>query len=309
MLPRINALDEPAGARQWLLNFDEEAYHADREAISQGALKPMVRSEAHFFQSFGVGLEKTPAMRIGTFVHRAILEPHRWAQYGVIPKFGDRRFKEPKALYAEWLKSLPTEHCTFNAKGERDGCDYDRAMLIEADDKAQVEAIAENLMKHEIFSQLIGAAGSINEATCYWTDPATKLWCRARLDIVSGANVLVDLKGTDDAREEAFQRTIENLLYHFQAAHYVAGASEVQGAPMRDFVFAAFEREAPYGVNCFLLDERALARGEAMRAASLEKLRACIEWQNRNEPRWPSYKQELKKIDLPPWAYKAGEGF
>ncbi len=79
--------------------------------------------------------------------------------------------------------------------------------------------------------------------------------------------------------------------------------------PMRDYAFAAFEREPPYAVNCWLLDERALARGEALRAAALERLRACIEWQDRNEPRWPAYPQTLKKIDLPPWAYKAGEGF
>ena len=79
--------------------MNNEQYHADTSAISASGLKLFMRSPAHYYAAYldpnRVERQPTPAMRLGTATHCAILEPTRFnAEYAVIPESIDRRTKE-----------------------------------------------------------------------------------------------------------------------------------------------------------------------------------------------------------------------
>ena len=78
-----------------------EDYHADTSAISASGLKLFMRSPAHYYATYldpnRIERSPTPAMRVGTATHCAILEPERFsAEYIALPEGLDRR-KEGEA--------------------------------------------------------------------------------------------------------------------------------------------------------------------------------------------------------------------
>lgn len=302
MLPRIirQGQDEPASLRKWLLNFDATAYHADKEAISQGALREIERSPAHFIHSFGSPFSSTsPILRLGTLVHLALLEPAKYARYELRPHLGDGRTKEGKAAKKEWIASLAPSQVLVDENGERTDVHPD-ALIMTVQEKTDVEGMAANVLANPRLRNLM--QGAMTEATTYWIDEESRLLCRARLDIVT-PDIIMDLKTTEDAREVEFSRSIERNDYDFQGASYIDAANATVGNDRyRDFIFVALERNAPYEVRAYLLDSRALARGAARRRAALMTLARCIETNT-----WPGYSDEIATIDLPPWAYGSAQ--
>lgn len=271
----------------------EKEYHADKTAVSQGALGSFVtQTPEHFFHRWTSPAEDldSDAARTGTLTHMALLEPERYAAGIVRPNFGDGRKKEVKEAKAEWARGCPTG-----------------SLIIEQDDKELVEAMALKVLGTPKAAALL--KGARCEKTVYWVDPETRILCRARIDAISVADILVDIKTVEDASEEAHKVKIARDLYHLQAAHYLAAANAVaREQRYRDFVHIVVERNPPYGVAIYALSDRAIAKGEALRMTAMRTLRACIEANT-----WPSYGDDVKPIDLPEWAYRqpqlSGEDF
>ena len=295
----------PAGFKaedlgKFRLAVPEKNYHSDKTAVSQGALTWMEYSPAHFIHNWQQPYTEGGAsdvMKTGTLLHMALLEPHRWREKQVLPKFGDRRFKEAKAEYAAWLEAQPDAWVTLNDKGERNGI-KDTAPYISAEEKARVEAMAESVLSKRDLAALLKDA--LTEATVYWVDEETRILQRARLDIVSPAGIIGDLKTCEDARAVTFSKSIHNNSYDFQGGHYMAGANSTGGG-YSDFVFGAVERNPPYKAWGHVLVPRALERGKARRADALLRLRDCITTNT-----WPDYPDQLTPIDLPQYAYQVG---
>lgn len=278
VLPQIDPL---AFTSAFVLSANEAAYHADRTALNQGALKPMIlQSPAHFFHNWTTPSQEEPtdSMRLGTWLHRALLEPELYASAIVRPKFGDGRKKEVKEAKLEWLNGCPPG-----------------SLIIDQDEKEIVEAMATNVLALPTARSLI--EGAMKEATVYWVDKTTGILCRARIDVVSKAGILADVKTVEDASEEAHQKNIARGLYHVQAAHYLEAANAVAPDTYRDFLHIAVERNAPYEAAVYALGDRTLAKGYAARAQAMAKVKACI-----TANRWPGYGDEVKPIELPPWA-------
>ena len=102
---------------------------------------------------------------------------------------------------------------------------------------------------------------------------------------------LVEIKTVADASKQSFAKTCAQLRYHVQASFYqrVTGISNL--------TFIAIERDAPYGVACYQLDDSAIKLGNLVINHQLKILREC---QNSNS--WPCYTEDIEKITLPPWA-------
>ncbi len=104
-------------------------------------------------------------------------------------------------------------------------------------------------------------------------------------------NCLLEIKTVADASKQSFAKTCAQLRYHVQASFYqrLTGISEL--------TFIAIEREAPYGVACYQLDDSAIKLGNSAINHQLKNLREC---QNSNS--WPCYSEDIEKITLPDWA-------
>ncbi len=282
----------------WLLEFDAATYHADLSAISQGALKWIERSPAHFIQNYGKKIGSSPDMRLGTLLHMALLEPHQYAKQILQPAFGDLRFKGPKAAKAEWIETLNVAYVVIDDDGKRTGLAPDAPVMTPIE-KQHVEGMAASVLSNRLLASLMRDA--LLEATTYWVDPDTSLLRRARLDIVSPSGIVLDLKTTDSAMREEFARRIHQNDYDFQAASYLEAANAVILDAYRDYGIVAIERDPPYGNKFFMLKPRALARGASRVSAALRTLKTCIQ-----SGAWPGYPEAAEEIDLPEYAYASG---
>jgi exodeoxyribonuclease VIII len=108
----------------------------------------------------------------------------------------------------------------------------------------------------------------------------------------------VDFKSTDNASKDAFSKSIANYGYARQAAYYLDLAKD-SGLPHTEFVFVAVEKEPPYAVGIYQLDQESIQWGRKKYTDLLSLYIKC-----RDENHWPGYSQEPQIISLPQWAMR-----
>ena len=113
---------------------------------------------------------------------------------------------------------------------------------------------------------------------------------KARLDCLQGG-VIYDIKTTQDARPDAFMRTVANYKYHLQAAHYM------RMAEVSKFCFIAVETEPPHGVGLYWLDDAWIMEGERLRDRAIQIYMDCTV-----TGEWPGYEIGSKTLSMPAWA-------
>jgi hypothetical protein len=179
------------------------------------------------------------AMITGSAAHALILEGEKVyaARYAVMPTV-DRRTKAGKAEVAAWIFD------NANKTG------------ITEDVDAQVRRMAAAVRANTDARRLLRNGNA--EQGIFWTDRATHVACKARLDYVTPDGVVVDLKTCQDATEEGFGRAVANFRYHVQAAFYRRAYREFFGGDLPSFMFIAVEKTAPHSVGVCELDEGTL---------------------------------------------------
>ncbi|MDZ4154211.1 PD-(D/E)XK nuclease-like domain-containing protein, partial [Methylicorpusculum sp.] len=80
-LQYVSSVPQMQGAGPVIYSADalsNAAYHKDQSSVSSSQLKLLLRSPLHFQQGLNEAHEETPAMRIGTAIHTALLEPDQF---------------------------------------------------------------------------------------------------------------------------------------------------------------------------------------------------------------------------------------
>lgn len=263
-----------------LFDVPAEEYHRrEPHTVSKSALDQMDRSPAHYRAWLG-GLqqETTPALAFGTAAHMALLEPELYSQrYAVEPDFGDCRYKQAKADRDAWRAA--------NAGRE----------LLSDADFHRIRKMVAAIHEHPAASRLV--ADGRREVTLRWVDEVSGLRCKSRADIwVPSKRIAVDMKTTEDASPEAFSRSVTRWRYFVQDALYRMGFAAC-GEPITHFAILAVEKEPPYAVAVYTLDEEAVAKGYDAARRDIERIRECIE-----RDHWPAYSDGIEDLSLPPWA-------
>lgn len=257
----------------------EEYHQRELGVVSKSALDRLAKSPAHY-RAWVDGIEKgaTTAQKFGTAWHMKVLEPERFKSlYVVQPDFGDCRYKENKANRDAWLK----EHAGFR--------------FLDPNEMRAIEDMFISVMRHPAASRLV--VEGAQEVTVRWVDQATGLRCKSRADYyVPQRRIVVDLKSTLDASEDKFKRTVYDRRYHAQDALYRAGFAEC-GEPIEYFALLCVEKEPPYAVAVYVLDEDAVAKGFNAARRDITRLAECLETDH-----WPSYSDGVRQLSLPPWA-------
>ena len=221
-------------------NISHTDYHGMAGYVSNSYLSKLNRCPA----AAKVQQEDTAAFLFGRAVHCYTLEgAEEFLKNFCIAPDCDKRTKEGKAQFAE-----------FQAANV--GKD-----VITAKDFIIVAEIAMAVQQHP-FAKAILAEGK-SEQTVIWNDVDTGIMCKCRPDRIptNGAGVLVDLKTTQDAGEYGFGRSVASYGYARQAAMYLDGVNAATGSNFDAFVFVAVEKEAPYRVETYLLDEEFIEYG------------------------------------------------
>lgn len=271
---------------QVIEGMSNDAYHAN-EAISASGLKLIGRSPLHYWAAYidpnRAPREETPALRLGTAIHTAVLEPMRFAaEYAVAPKV-DRRTKEGKETWAAF-----EAECAAAGKN-----------VISDGEFATCMAISERLNRHPAASVLFRSG--IAETSMFWVDPETEVVCKCRPDWLIKGVACVDVKSTQDASAVAFARSVWNYEYHMAAAWYLDGMKICLGeqAPSA-FIFAAFEKEAPHAVAFYNADAEMIELGRREYRRRLKIYAAC-----KRSNVWPGYDPSITSLSLPAWVLKA----
>ena len=252
-----------------------DEYHADTSAISASGLKLFLRSPAHYYAAYldpnRVERQPTPAMRIGTATHCAILEPSRFNdEYAVIPDSIDRRTKEGKQAYADLL-----------ATG---------AEPVTSDDMARIMNMACAFRDNTIARALFEIPHHVEQSVFATINNVA---CKCRPDFMTDDRLLVmDVKTTSDASPEGFGKSAWNLGYHIQAAFYRRVISEATGTTP-GFIFGCVESEQPHLAAFYSTPTYLLEYADKLIDDALERFAEC-----KKSGIWPGYVSEIEMQEL-----------
>jgi hypothetical protein len=275
---------KPSELRPGFLYDDvsEADYHTREYGVaSKHALDLVLRAPALYPADLAKPHEgATPALAFGQAVHCAVLEPVRFeVDYRCEPDFGDCRKKENKAARDAWREENAGK------------------VLVGADDWGAIGAMRLALERHPLASRILSADGARAELTLRWDDEEHGVLCKGRADLyIPELRTCVDLKTSADASYDAFRRDIAVHGYHRQDAMYRAGF-DACSEPLEHFLFVVVEKEPPYLVAVYALDDAARAHGAKQVRRLIERFADCLA---KNE--WPGYPEGIQEIELPRWA-------
>lgn len=256
----------------WKELTEQEYFNEFRSYLSSTDIRRLLRSPAHFKNPTPVD---TAATRFGTLVHAFVLLPHV-AEARYRPRADvDGRTKEGKAV-RDWEASLTAQQgIQFVNRA-----DYDAAVSIATSVRSHLGAT----------SLLAGGVAEISGVIDGFCD----VNARIRPDYLTDGHI-VDLKTCQDARPDAFVRSVVNYGYEVQAAYYLDVAEAIDGKK-RKFYWCAVEKDAPYAVTVYEASDAMIERGRAQYKRAIELYLECAALDL-----WPAYSQQIQQLELPGW--------
>lgn len=295
--PQTTKSDNPVGVprKQILdryLDIPFREYLTDTRYASNSMLKLLGRSPAHFKAYLDDESEQSPtdAQVVGRAAHAMVLETDSFQKYYYTIPDDLKKLTKPQLACIERGEPTPKAEELKAQWDEIESKAHGRELIREAHLK-DVETMHKALLEVKDIRNLL-AIGSA-EQTRYFVDSETGVECKMRADFVHGSqqNVIVDYKTTEDARPEAFIRSIIKYGYDFQGAHYV------HGGQAEFFYIIAQEKKSPFAAKLYLLTTDWVQRGDFMRR---KYLRTYAECQHSGD--WPSYSHEIETLQIPHWA-------
>lgn len=247
---------------------DRKEYRAF-PALNQSAAKKLLVSPAHYQAYINTPQEETKALRFGTFVHAAILEPHTLNDlYATAPDV-DKRTKEGKAAWAEFA--------TLN----------EGKTILDAEESALGHLVASHakmaLKHHKV-------AFGLTEAMYHVDYNGIPL--KAAIDGVSG-DYLWDIKTTDDASAAGMLKAIRNYRYNLQAYWYRLVYELATGHRPLGFRFLFVEKEPPFATAVCEVGPELMSWAIADFEKALTLYRDCTA-----SGIWPAYPDDIQVIDV-----------
>lgn len=257
-------------------------YHA-RPEISKSDLDLLARSPLHLKMKNELRSEPTKALLLGSAVHKLVLEPKDFSNEFSVEPDVDKRTKEGKAIYNDFLENL----------GDKTSLDIDTfGSAVEIANsvnsiKETAVFLRDGLAEQSYFGEINGVA------------------VKCRPDFYNEKlGAVIDLKTTSDASATGFARSVASFNYHVQAAFY-SDILRSLGKEVNYFLFIAVETKAPYFVGFYELDAAAIEQGRKAYLELLELYKYCKE----HDEWWGYAKKDGDKIEavqtlsLPAWKF------
>lgn len=229
--------------------------------------------------------DDTKALGFGRAVHSIVLEGFNAFRkdFAIEPTDINKRTKAGKEEYAAFLMEN-------KEKGIVTDDEFTHAINMRL-------AVYDHPMAKRLLAQ------GVTEQTIIWTSNGTR--CKSRPDALPGdeTRTLVDLKTTRDASYEGFLRSVKTFGYARQAAFYLDAMHLVKSGKVGKnrlydaFVIIAVEKEPPYMVGTYQLDQEFIEAGREEYKALLE-----LNKDYKKSGFYPPYQSgELQMLEMPPW--------
>lgn len=255
-------------------NIDIDEYHKD-QGISSTGIKLLLESpkKYHYQYISGNAKKETKALILGKALHLLALEPNLFENYfHVLPDGFTLHSNANKKIHSDLIKAGKTP--------------------IKIDDFEFASSMAYAIKHNKAFMNILNHKGNI-EDSIYWKDEKGVL-LRTRPDFYNDF-VIVDLKSTDSASKEDFQKSILNNGYHIQAAMQIDGLFE-HTKISRSYCYALVEKEPPFLTAVYMLDQTTIDLGREEYKKGAELYNECLTLDE-----WPGYSETIETISLPDW--------
>jgi len=218
--------------------------------------------------------EQTDAMRFGTILHRALLEPDTYTGFfHTRPKDFNFTTKDGKA-WKEAHQDLP---------------------ILGDSEAEKIARMVSAVHTHPFAKRLL--AGCQSEQSIFVEDHNGTLR-KSRLDALTKGNVIPDIKTCESAATADFERSVAKYRLYVQAAYYISNC-RLAGIEKDAFFFICVEKTPPYAVRCLKLQDEVLEAGRLEFERDLQVYRNCME-----SGIWPAYEDQYSEIGLPAWQMK-----
>ena len=254
------------------------------ERIAAPSRKGMTKNEADEQAASQIAHAETEADRIATFGNQYQKEG---SQQLVPHQFTTAQISVFKARLEERVIEL-------------------KKTIIDVEQLDQATEMANTCLAHPRLKQLF--SGGMAERCLFWRDKDTGVLCKARPDYMRKLGVspfwcLSDLKSTGSANPSdkpgGFARIAHGLDYHVQAAMMTDGMNAISGENTAIVVFVAVERERPFAIAPYTLEEDAISLGRERYKQALSIYARCLK-----KDEWPGYSERLTTLLFPKYAYR-----
>ncbi len=258
-------------------NLPASLYHADVEVQSCSLLKPILESPADYKSQF-VRIPKgsNEPKEFGQLFHLLLLEPHLFhSQYAIYSGSGNRSTVE----YKEFAALHPGMAI------------IDESTLYEA------RHLADKTMHSKFRGRYFGdyLSEGEKEVCIYYTDPATGVKCRVRIDLMH-PEFTFDPKTTAYADERKWRNHARELSYDMQSYMYSLAIALFYGSETPPpFVFVAANTEPPHSVSFRPAMNSFMTEGERKYNEAISAFAACSKVNH-----WPDLSNE-SPLELEYW--------
>ena len=242
------------------------------KAVNWSTLKRMADSPAHYRYATAHKRPDSSAMAVGRYVHEVVLEPDA----NTFAVFEGKRDQRSKA-YQDFLVEHPG-----------------RTVLNVAESEVGLR-MAFAVRNHRAARLALDRRWGKSEVTLTWTDEATGLKCKCRLDRLTRESI-IDLKTTGSVNPRIFGALAYRMGYVEQHAFYGMGAAA--NGIMRVPQIIAVESEPPWDVAVLGIDDDSLYMAERKVRKLLDRVADC-----KRARRWPGRYPDEDLLLLPAYAY------
>lgn len=255
-------------------NVDINFYHAAK-GISNSGLSLILDAPAKYYYEYLSGLCKkqdTESKSLGSATHTLVLEPELFNKNFVLLDEGfTLRSNANKSLWADIIKSgrKPIKQKEFNAASD----------------------MAFAIRKNKAFDAILKSRKGKVENSLFWQHESG-ITLKSRPDWYSD-DLIIDVKTTDSARHDKFEKSLGKWGYHRQAYLSTLGLTKLTGREYKKVLLVCVESKAPYLTKTYLIGEEAIQTGKQEVEKAIEIYHECLE---RNE--WPAYGETIETIEL-----------
>jgi len=216
-----------------IVKKDSNDHYHSHNSISASGLKEIYKKSVYHY--LNRKFKESPAMKLGTAVHQALLEPDDFYDiYHIIEKI-DKRTKAGKDEYQKQIELA------------------DNKIILESDTHNIIKEILKSFRDNELAQKY--CKGEI-ELSHYLKHEGVDV--RVRPDCINRiSNFISDVKTCHDNSPEGFKRDIYKWGYHLQAAFYM----DMLG--IDNFKFIAVTTSYPHTVEVYSLDEDTIEFGRS----------------------------------------------
>jgi hypothetical protein len=228
----VREYSEGISLEGYISGMPESVYHNTEGFTSKSSLAKLDQETPfRFFNGRRKG--PTPAMRMGTALHCAVLEREKFEkEYLLLPEVKTKTLK----AYKEAVKENPGKEILNGTEA------YNLTGMLNA------------LSKHERASELLALPGWF-EVSGFHVDEGTGVKLRHRFDKLTKCGIGIDLKKTQSVKIEEISKTINSFRYDMQDALYSDAYEIITGQPLKQFYFIFVEETYPHQVAVVYLDD------------------------------------------------------